>query len=414
MNQRSDPRHGAPPLRYLLAVPWELAHPGGVNQVVRNLSDRLSERGSVRPWILVKSWDGSRSRPGRTGGRRTLRMRLREPFPLAGGRRARLLAWLVLPARALRLGWWLRRRRVAVVNAHYPGLWLLPVAVAGFLGIWPGRLLLSLHGQDLRDARQWSGLQRRLWVWLCARSAAITACSEALAEEIRADLPGLADRVRAVPNGVDPARVRAAAEAPPRSARPYIACVATYEHKKGQDVLLGAFARLAGDYPELDLVLAGRRAECWDVFQGLATGLGLGERVRFLAGLEHGAALGVIREARLFVLPSRYEPFGIVLLEAGVLGVPVVASRVGGIPQVVRDRVDGLLVPPGDPAALEAALRDLLEDPERARLLARSLKRRVAAEFSWERAADRYLALAGVASAGPAPADAGPVHWRGT
>lgn len=419
MTRSPEPGRAVTPPRYLLVVPWELSFPGGVNQVVGNLYDRLAARPGLRPWVLVKAWQPAGG-PGRTDGRRTLRMRLRDPFPAPGGWKARLLAWLTLPQRTLGLGWWLRRRRVAAVNAHYPGLWLLPVALAGWLGVWRGRLVLSVHGQDLREARQWTGARRWWWVWLCRRASAIAACSEALAEEVRADLPGLADRVQAVPNGVDPDRIQATAtpptgtDSPLPSGRDYLACVATFEHKKGQDGLLRAFAGLASDYPDLDLVLAGRRAGEWEPYRELAAELGLAQRVHFLPDLAHGEALGVIRGARLFVLPSRYEPFGIVLLEAGVLGVPVVASRVGGIPQVVRDGVDGLLVPPADAAALETGLRTLLADPQWARRLAGSLHSRVLGEFSWERTAERYQDLAGAA---PPEADLNgrkTVGWRRT
>jgi|GEM_PF-6817251 len=134
--ERKGPRDD----RFLLVVPWELNHPGGVNQVVRNLYDGMARRPGLRPWVAVKSWGHPRPRAGRTEGRRTLRLRLREPFPGTGGIKARLLFWLTLPAVLVRLHRWLRRHRVTVVNAHYPGLWLLPVALLRGSGLWQGRL----------------------------------------------------------------------------------------------------------------------------------------------------------------------------------------------------------------------------------------------------------------------------------
>ena len=413
--ERKGPRDD----RFLLVVPWELNHPGGVNQVVRNLYDGMARRPGLRPWVAVKSWGHPRPRAGRTEGRRTLRLRLREPFPGTGGIKARLLFWLTLPAVLVRLHRWLRRHRVTVVNAHYPGLWLLPVALLRGSGLWQGRLILSLHGQDLRDARQWRGVRGRLWQWLGRRADRIGACSEALAAEARAALPAVAERIQALPNGVAPDRIRATAARPATlagaraPAAGYLACVATFEAKKGQDVLIRAFQALAADYPGLDLVLAGRRAGAWDGLRSLVRELGLADRVHFLPNLDHDQALGVIRDARVFVLPSRYEPFGIVLLEAGVFAVPVVASRVGGIPQIVRADRDGLLVPPEEPAALAASLRALLADPGRARQLGESLQRRVLAEFTWSRAVERYLRVAGVAPPTGSAAMAEATGWRG-
>jgi starch synthase len=93
----------------------------------------------------------------------------------------------------------------------------------------------------------------------------------------------------------------------------------------------------------------------------------------------------------VFLCPSVYEPFGLINLEAMACGTPVVASRVGGIPEVVVDGETGFLVPPGDPRALAAAVREVLADPERAARLGHAGRRRVVDKFSWERIAERTL-----------------------
>ena len=97
--------------------------------------------------------------------------------------------------------------------------------------------------------------------------------------------------------------------------------------------------------------------------------------------------------AAVFVCPSIYEPFGLINLEAMACGTPVVASRVGGIPEVVVDGETGRLVEPGDVAALGQALRETLADPERARRMGEAGRGRVEAHFSWDRIADRTIAV---------------------
>ncbi|HTG12565.1 MAG TPA: glycosyltransferase, partial [Candidatus Eisenbacteria bacterium] len=97
--------------------------------------------------------------------------------------------------------------------------------------------------------------------------------------------------------------------------------------------------------------------------------------------------------AAVFVCPSIYEPFGLINLEAMACGTPVVASRVGGIPEVVVDGETGRLVEPGDVAALGQALRETLADPERARRMGAAGRGRVEAHFSWDRIADRTIAV---------------------
>jgi starch synthase len=101
----------------------------------------------------------------------------------------------------------------------------------------------------------------------------------------------------------------------------------------------------------------------------------------------------LLSHATVFACPSLYEPLGIVNLEAMACGTAVVASEVGGIPEVVADGVTGLLVPPDDPEALAAALNELIRDPSRARSMGQAGRDRAVAEFSWTTVAQRTAAL---------------------
>jgi starch synthase len=95
----------------------------------------------------------------------------------------------------------------------------------------------------------------------------------------------------------------------------------------------------------------------------------------------------------MFVCPSVYEPLGIVNLEAMACSTAVVASRVGGIPEVVAEGATGLLVPPDDPAALADAMNALLRNPGRAEALGRAGRLRAVDEFSWDAVAAQTAAL---------------------
>ena len=97
--------------------------------------------------------------------------------------------------------------------------------------------------------------------------------------------------------------------------------------------------------------------------------------------------------ASVFVCPSVYEPLGIVNLEAMACATPVVASRVGGIPEVVDDGRTGLLVDPGDEPALAASVNALLADPSRAAAMGAAGRERAVAEFSWTTIAERTVEL---------------------
>ncbi len=119
---------------------------------------------------------------------------------------------------------------------------------------------------------------------------------------------------------------------------------------------------------------------------------GLGERVRFLGAVPHEGLPRLLAVSDVLVATSfASETFGIALVEAQACGVPVVASRFGGFPEVVRDGETGLLVPPQDPEALAAALRSLLADEGRRRQMGQAGRLWVRESFGWERVAERVL-----------------------
>lgn len=156
---------------------------------------------------------------------------------------------------------------------------------------------------------------------------------------------------------------------------------------KGVDVLLRALALLPG----VTAVVAGDGPDRAELEQ-LATGLGLGERVRFPGWVDAGAGAALLWSSRVLALPSLWdEPFGIVGVEALVAGVPVVASAVGGIPSWLEDGVTGLLVEPGDAGSLAAALGRSLGDAALARSVVAAAPA-VATRYSAERHLESLLA----------------------
>jgi alpha-maltose-1-phosphate synthase len=109
--------------------------------------------------------------------------------------------------------------------------------------------------------------------------------------------------------------------------------------------------------------------------------------------LEKTEVIQLLSHATVFVCPSVYEPLGIVNLEAMACGTAVVASRVGGIPEVVLEGETGLLVPPADPGALADAVNELVADPDRAAAMGETGRRRAVERFSWRAIAEQTLEL---------------------
>jgi glycogen(starch) synthase len=254
-------------------------------------------------------------------------------------------------------------------------------------------VVVTLHGEltmDADDIYERSPLLRHTLRMLLADADVVTACSQATLREAE-DWSGrsLGDRGRVVHNGVDLtefAGVPAPREPGPRG---FVLAVGRLVRQKGFDVLLDAFASLARDAAfEWDLVIAGDGPER-AALESLAARAGVGNRVRFAGRTDRAETVALFTGAAVFVLPSRQEPFGIVNLEAMAAGTPVVATRVGGVPEIVDDEVTGLLVGPADTDALVRALRRLHDDPELCARLAAAGRADVAGR-GWPAVEEQY------------------------
>lgn len=208
---------------------------------------------------------------------------------------------------------------------------------------------------------------------------------------------GRPDQFVTIPSGVDLAQVQAAAAASPRvreslglrPTTPLIGAVSRLVAVKGLGHLVAALPKILRRCPEAHLAIAGEGAER-PALEAQAAGLGVAPRVHFLGYREDADA--VIGALDVFVLPSLNEGLGKVLVTAMALGIPVVASRVGGVGDVVEDGRQGLLVSPADPATLADAVTAVLEDRPRAAALGAAGRAR-APHFSAEVMLKRHAEL---------------------
>jgi len=259
--------------------------------------------------------------------------------------------------------------------------------------------------------------QRTLKQRELARADAVTAVCGAIADTLVQDYGVTRERVRIVPNGADPPDE--AAETPVARAwrerfaatllRPLWVVVGRLEEQKGHDVLLEALADLRGRGLDFTLVVAGD-GSLRTALEARAESLGLGTRVHFVGALDDAGSL--LAAADAVVLPSRWEGLPLVLLEALVRARPVVATAVGGVPEVVEHDVHAELVPVADAGALADALERFHQRPDRAMRLGRAGAAHVLQHYTWqavtegfEEIYDEALGLATVTprTARPAP-----------
>jgi glycosyltransferase involved in cell wall biosynthesis len=391
---------------YLFVLPWNLAKVGGVNQVVYRLFHRASHGHDVRPLLLTTSWD-SPPNDSRLPIESQHHLRLRG-LPDSAWRLKQLAGFLLtLPNALWKLVRFLRTERVCVVNPHFPTLICIHFALLKRLGLFRGSLVFALHGAELNLAVKSHGVVRVLWKFLLRSADAITTCSRSLASTAIEFDQALESKVKVVHNGTDELGKQALGPNGSDVLTPFptrgltVLSIGKFEHKKGQDVLIAGFKRLLADRPELRLVLVGATGPSLDEIRQIVAAEGLEDRVRLHVDVPHQFIWRFFAEASVFVLSSRSEPFGIVLLEAGLAGVPVVATNVGGIPEILSDGVNGKLVPCDDPAAIACAVAELLDRPDEANRLAKQLRDDVLDKFSWERCYQGYLGAAGVVAEGP-------------
>lgn len=240
----------------------------------------------------------------------------------------------------------------------------------------------------------------RLKTWikrkLISRAAAIITTSKAAKELVVLHHPHVADRVCIVNNGIDMEAWRAEAVLENKNefrrthfnAAPLdkvIICVAELHERKGQKYLIDAFKRIADELPNAKLVFVGDGLRK-KYYEKLSRPL-LENRILFLGRKRDVAKC--MAAADLFVLPSIREAFGLVLLEAAIAGVPIIATRVGGIPEIIENGVSGLLVPSENPDELAKNMARVLNDDMLGFALKKAAKDRVETCFGVQEMANK-------------------------
>ncbi len=302
-----------------------------------------------------------------------------------------------------------REKKPDVLHAH----WILP---NGFLAALVSRatgvpLIIQLHGSDVFTAEK-NAVFRRMALFAASRASVIVSPSPDLSSRLEA-MGVDTSRVRIVPNTVDAGFAdHVTSEAVeklrkhigvPEGARVLLA-MGRMVHVKGFFYLVEAFARIADDHPDTVLVLAGGGI-LYDDIRRLASALGVENRVIMPGPADRSAVPVYFRMAELFVVPSIRHESGavdglpVVVPEAMAAGLPIVASKVGGIPVLVRDGRTGVLVPERDSIALAGAIDRILSDPESARGCGMRGRRIIESRVNYDTVAEYFTKLYSLAAA---------------
>jgi glycosyltransferase involved in cell wall biosynthesis len=250
----------------------------------------------------------------------------------------------------------------------------------------PG-IVSGIHYAAERKGKTWSrkGLWRRCQETSLRHADGIITCSEFMKAFLVSEYGLEPDRIRSAPGGISEIFLSEPPDRPTRSSPPYrILFVGELSRRKGLPTLLTAMKRLSEDL-DVTLTLVGPPSS-WVTsgrMHGQIADLKIQDRIEHVPQVNQEKLLDYYRYADVFCLPSRAEPLGLVLLEAMACRLPVVATRAGGIPEVVIHEKTGLLCEPEHPETLAKALKTMLSDKERRLAYGLEGRRRVESHFTW-------------------------------
>jgi glycogen(starch) synthase len=312
-----------------------------------------------------------------------------------------LLAWAQASEHALLRAAlpWVRRWRPDVVHAHD---WLVAQSAITLAETTGAPLVTTVHASEAGRHQGWLPAPLNVAIhsverWLVHRSDAVITCSRTMRDEVSRLFDVQDARLSVVPNGVDAARWRANPAAR-RAARarhdgaPLIVFAGRLVHEKGLQSLLDAVRPLRETHPGLRLVVAGtgrREAE----LRARARRLRIARCVDWLGFLAEDELAALLGVAGVVVVPSLYEPFGIVALETAAAHAPLVVAETGGLSDLVTDGVATASFAPGDVDGLVAAVRSVLADPAATRRAIRRADRVIRRDYTWQAVAAHTAAV---------------------
>ncbi|MCU1346464.1 MAG: putative alpha,4-glucosyltransferase [Acidimicrobiia bacterium] len=287
-----------------------------------------------------------------------------------------------------------------VVHAHD---WLVAWAGDTLRCLTGAPLVATIHAtergrhQGHLTNRMSHGIEAVEW-WLTYQASQVIACSQFMVDEVTGAFSLPLDKIHMVANGVDSAAWRPPAAVTP-SPTPLVVSWGRLQYEKGFHTLIGAAARLRDRLPNLQVSIVGRGTYSADL-QRLAAERHVTDLVRFEGFVSDNDLKAMLHRCTCAVIPSLYEPFGIVALEALAADAPLVAAASGGLAEVLGGTAAGLLFPPGDEAALADAIYRMATDPGLREASRKAADELVDTRYSWDTIAEQTARIYAIAQRG--------------
>lgn len=293
---------------------------------------------------------------------------------------ARLIILPFMIAHTLGIAW--HTRKADLIHAH----WSLSA-----LCVWLSRpfhrkpFVVTVQGSDIYQGAK-IPLIKLITRLALNQADYVLALSHSLAVETRA--MGITSPILIMPNGVNTSEF-----VPDASQRqPIILFVGSLITRKGVNFLIMAMSTILETYPNYQLVIVGD-GPLRNELERLVSKLNLTNNVEFVGDLSPKDVRVLMQKSQVFVLPSIEEGQGVVILEALACGLPCVGSAVGGIPEMIRPDLTGVLVPPGDAVSIASGIDYILSNPSRWQRMSSNARRIAVAEYDWDKIAQRLVSI---------------------
>lgn len=373
-------------MRIALVPPTYLPSVGGVQINTHSLAKRLKEIG-----IDVSVVAGKNSLPSTYTIDDIYVQTL--PFYLFRGTVKSFFAFIPRSVVCILRGFLVFRRiRPEVVNIHFLGANAFYIMLLHM--IMRFKIVVTLHGSieaPYKDLAQTEGYwEAKILNWTADRilhqASTIVCISQYLYKKVMTTFPDLQNRCKIIPVGLEFPNFDQM-----KAARSnFILGAGRLSFEKGFDTLIRAFEEVSQIFPDLRLVIAGDGDERGNLERMVASS-NLTGKVVFLGEVKRAKVMELFSGCKLAVVPSRIEGFGAIILEAMAMGAPIVATSVGGIPELIDDGETAFLVTPENPQELAAKIRFLLLNPDLLNHVGAQAKVKLQGKYDWHEIAGRYV-----------------------
>ena len=382
--------------RVCIYIPWGMTTKGGVNTVIKNILAEDKKSKHQKALILNRSDDKNFSEIHNDD--HILAKCFLIPFSSVEQSSYIFIKCLVqIPKFILSFRKVVKKYELNNINSHFLDTDSASFIIYKLICNPSFRVAVSFHGSDVENYKKSTGLQKKLYNFILEHSDNIIFCSNYLRGSFQTITQKHTTKSVVIVNGINSEAISSDAEKatqPKPLSSPYILCIAGYSHVKGQDILLEAFHSVAKKHPHNLIFIGGLGSKkTLETLKHSSKLLQLEGRISFYVDLPHHSTMAILSQASILILPSRLESFGLVILEAGLHGIPVIASNVGGIPDIIEDGINGTLVPSENVGSIIKAIDKLLGNEAYSLKTARNLKMDVENNYNWKKGYRQYCKI---------------------